>query len=108
MGPDVGSCFEHSIPYWQGRSIVKQLLMGLQCLHDLGIAHVDTNPGNLLFSLTPPVEDLSVKGRSMSTRIGGKRNPCAPKYIYEDQPLAELWDHKAPIDLKLSDFGVGT
>lgn len=108
MGPDVSACFERSIPYRQGRSIGKQLLMALRCLHDLKIAHSDTNPGNLLVSLTHPIENLSVGGRSISTGIDGKRNLCAPEYIHEDRPLMEFWDRTAPVELKLSDFGAGT
>lgn len=108
MGPDVQACFERSIPYWQGRSIVKQLLRALRCLHDLEIAHSDTNPGNLLLSLTRRIEDLTVGGRSMSTRTEGKCNPHAPEKIYEDRPLTEFCDDLVPAKIKLSDFGFGT
>jgi serine/threonine protein kinase len=108
MGPDVAACFERSIPHWQRRSIVKQLLTALQRLHDLGMAHSDTNPGNLLLSLAHPIENLPGEGKSVSTRIEGERNPCAPEFIHEDRPLTEFLDRMAPAKLKLSDFGAGT
>ncbi|KAK6415993.1 hypothetical protein LTR95_017521 [Oleoguttula sp. CCFEE 5521] len=105
MGPDVAAHFERSIPHWQGKFVVKQLLTALKCLHDLGIAHSDTNPGNLLLSLADPIANLSPGGRSIPAHIRGNRNPHAPKRIYEDRPLTEFWDPAAPAELKLSDFG---
>jgi len=108
MGPDVVTFFERSIPYWQGRSTVKQLLTALQCLHNLQITHSDTNPGNLLLSLTHPIETSSGGGQSVSMRIQGKRDPRAPENIYEDRPLTEFWDCEAPAKLKLADMGAGT
>jgi serine/threonine protein kinase len=108
MGPDVAARFGRSIPYRQGRLICKQLLLALQCLHDLGYAHCDTNPGNMMLSLTHPIENLSGEGRSMSMQIDGKRDPCAPRYIHEDWPLTEFCDYMAPVEVKLSDFGAGT
>ncbi|KAF2764114.1 kinase-like protein [Teratosphaeria nubilosa] len=59
MGPDIAACAERSLPYWQRRSISKSLLLALQCLHDLKLAHDDTNPGNALLSLTHPIEEPS-------------------------------------------------
>ena len=108
MGPDVAACFDRSVPYSQARSIGKQLLTGLQCLHDLGIAQSDANPGNQLLSPTHPIENPSEGGKSMSTRSDGKWNPHTPQRIYEDRPLREFWDHTAPAKLKLSDLGAGT
>lgn len=108
MGPSVVALFGRSIPYREGRSMSRQLLTALQCLHNLRLAHVDTHPGNLLVSLTRPIEGLSEGGKSMSTQSNGKRNPCAPRHIHQGRPLTEFWDDKAPTKLKLSDFGVGT
>ncbi|KAK3615648.1 hypothetical protein LTR22_027351 [Elasticomyces elasticus] len=107
MGPDVAACFERSIPYRHCGQICKQLLTALQCLHDREVAHSDTHPGNLLLSLTHPIENLSTGGRSVSAQIHGKRNPCAPDHIYEDRPLTEFCDHMAPAKFKLADFCAG-
>ncbi|KAK3615373.1 hypothetical protein LTR22_027463 [Elasticomyces elasticus] len=96
MGPDVAACFERSIPYRHCGPICKQLLTALQCLHDLEVAHSDTNPGNLLLSLTHQIENLFTGGRSVSAQIHGKRNPCAPEHIYEDRPLTEFCDTWLP------------
>lgn len=109
MGPAVAACYDpHSnpIPAWQAKLVCKQLLTALKCLHDLGIAHSDSNPGNLLLSLTFPIHDPSSGGESWPT--GVERNSRIPERIYENRPLTEFWDREAPVQLKLSDFGAGT
>ena len=90
MDPDVAACFDRSIPCSQAKSIGKQLLTGLQCLHALGIAQSDTNIGNQPLSPTHPIKDPSKGGESLSTRIDGKYNPLIPQRIYEDRPLREF------------------
>ncbi|KAG8622769.1 hypothetical protein KVT40_009280 [Elsinoe batatas] len=104
MGPDVATYFQRSIPCWQGRSIGKQLLKALQCLHDLKIAHCDTNPGNLLLAPTHSIQDLCEEDNYVPLQSDGKH--ChTPRYIHEDRPLTELLDHTRSLILKLSDFG---
>jgi serine/threonine-protein kinase SRPK3 len=109
MGPAVAACYDpdsNPIPAWQAKLICKQLLTALNCLHDLGIAHSDSNPGNLLLSLTFPIHDPSSGGKSWPTGVEG--NPRIPERIYENRPLTEFWDREAPVQLKLSDLGAGT
>lgn len=106
MGPDVAR-FERSVPDPWRKAVSKQLLTALNYLHEMGVVHSDTNPGNLHFSLTQPIESPSVKGRSMSTRIDGNRDQGVPTRIYEDRPLTEFWDSATTIKLKLSDLGAG-
>ena len=109
MGPAVAACYDpdcNPIPAWQAKSICKQLLTALKCLHDLGIAHSDSNPGNLLLSLTITIQQPSSGGEYRSTGVEG--NPQIPERIYENRPLTEFWDREAPVELKLSDFGACT
>ena len=108
MGPDVASCLHDPVPYREARSICEQLLMALQCLHDLGIVHADTNPGNLLVSLEHPIEGLSVGGNSALVRVDGTHGRCTPQRIYEDRPLTDFCERNASIKFKLSDLGAGT
>ncbi len=42
-------------PLWMAKSILRQTLLGIDFLHENGIAHGDLQPGNILFS----VKDLS-------------------------------------------------
>jgi serine/threonine protein kinase len=109
MGPAVAACYDpdcNPILAWQAKSICKQLLTALKCLHDLGIAHSDSNPGNLLLSLTIPIQQPSSGGKCWSTGVKG--NPQIPERIYENRPLTEFWDREVPVELKLSDLGAGT
>ncbi|KAF2007835.1 kinase-like protein [Amniculicola lignicola CBS 123094] len=105
MGPAVAVCYNpdyNPIPAWQAKSICKQLLTALKCLHDLGIAHSDSNPGNLLLSLTIPIQQPSSGDEWQSTGVKG--NPQIPGRIYENRPLTEFWDCEVTV-MKLSDLG---
>lgn len=42
-------------PFWMAKSILRQILLGIEFLHKSGVAHGDLQPGNILFS----VKDLS-------------------------------------------------
>lgn len=109
MGPAVAACYDpdcNPIRAWQAKSICKELLTALKCLHDLGIAHSDLNPGNLLLSLTIPIQQPSSGGKCWSTGVKG--NPQIPERIYENRPLTEFWDREVPVKLMLSDLGAGT
>lgn len=109
MGPAVAACYDpdcNPIPHRQAKSICKQLLTALKCLHDLEIAHSDLNPGNLLLSLTIPIQRPSSGGKCLPTGVKG--NPQIPERIYENRPLTEFWDRETPVKLKLSDLGAGT
>ncbi|KAF1913678.1 kinase-like domain-containing protein [Ampelomyces quisqualis] len=106
MGPAVAACYDpdyNPILAWQAKSICKQLLTALKCLHDLGIAHSDSNPGNLLLSLTIRIQQPSSGGKCWSTGVKG--NSQIPGRIYENRPLTEFWDREVPVELKLSDLG---
>ena len=109
MGPSVGVSFGRSIAYRHIKSIGRRMLRALQYLHNsrLGVAHVDTNPGNLLLSLAQSIKSQSEGSNCMSTqaRSRGKHDPCAPKFIHVDEPLTELCNDD--VKLKLSDFGAG-
>ena len=109
MGPAVEACYDpdyNPIPAKQAKSICKQLLTALKCLHNLGIAHSDLNPGNLLLSLTKSIQQPSSGGKCWPTGVKG--NPQIPERIYENRPLTEFWDREVPVELKLSDLGAGT
>ena len=109
MGPAVAACYDpdcNPIRAWQAKSICKQLLTALKCLHDLGITQSDSNPGNLLLSLTIPIQQPSSGGKCWSTGVKG--NPQIPERIYENRPLTEFWDREVPVKLMLSDLGAGT
>jgi len=108
MGPDIVACFGRSIPDQHRRSIGRQFLSAQECIHDLGVVHSDMNPGNLHFSVTQAVDDLSLEAQSMSMPVDGQRNPRAPRHSYEDQPLTDFCDLENSVKVKLSDFGSGT
>lgn len=42
-------------PTWMVKSILRQTLLGIDCIHQASIVHCDLQPGNLLF----PIEDLT-------------------------------------------------
>lgn len=42
-------------PFWMAKSVIRQMLLGIDFLHKSGIVHGDLQPGNILFS----VKDLS-------------------------------------------------
>jgi serine/threonine protein kinase len=100
----------------QRKSLLKQLLLGVDCLHSSRIAHGDLNPGNLLLcirSLTR--EDLNnirksceAGGKSaLVQRSDGKQDLWAPRYLCIDRPLTDLVDVRNGVTAKISDLGAG-
>lgn len=97
------------------RSIVKQVLLGLDYLHSHKIVHGDLQPGNLLFAakdlnevaencLTQRVE----KGKTVRKMAGkdGEHSQCIPKYICFTKKLSQYVDISGWRTLvKLSDLG---
>ncbi len=102
-------------PLWMAKSMLRQALLGLDFLHQNGIAHGDFQPGNILFSAT----DLESAGeeelaqddqRDVSApvrRLDGRIDPWAPRYVATSQPLAEHADLGPEFVVKLSDMGAG-
>ena len=108
-------------PPWIAKSMLRQTLLGLAYLHEMGIVHGDLQPGNLLFSLSSRgVKSLS--GRDLShdarllqgtgpedisepvRRFDGKQDLWAPKYLSLNKPLAEFSEITSDFTLKLSDL----
>lgn len=96
--------------------MLKQLLLGLHCLHSCKIAHGDLNPGNMLFSIRPLTDqDLPslvqhpTEGQVSPPvkRLDGERDRWAPEYLCLDRPLTGLVDLDESAELKLSDLGAG-
>jgi serine/threonine protein kinase len=100
----------------QKKSLLKQLLLGLDCLHSNRIAHGDLNPGNFLLSIrSPSREDLGnihksceAGGKSaLVQRSDGKQDLWAPRYLYFDRPLTDLVDTEDGTSAQISDLGAG-
>ena len=106
----------YELSYTQRKSLVKQLLQGLHCLHTCKIVHADINFGNILFAIPPlKVKDIPelqqepVAGSISSPikRHDGKRDESALKYLCLSQPLTESLDLTDEIEVKLADLGAG-
>jgi serine/threonine protein kinase len=100
----------------QRKSLLKQLLLGLDCLHSNRIAHGDLNPGNFLLSnWSLSREDLEYIRKSCEAggksalvqRSDGKQDLWAPRYLCIDRPLTDLVDMEHGISAKISDLGAG-
>lgn len=98
------------------KSLLKQLLLGLDCLHSNAIAHGDLNPGNLLLAIrqfsSQDVQNIRTScensGKSAPVRrIDGERDIWAPQYLYLDRPLVDFVDTEHKVSAKLSDLGAG-
>lgn len=133
LGPSVASMVEHlpsnlldptapktryqtRYPTWMAKSILRQTLLGIDFLHQAGIAHGDVQPGNLLF----PIKDLSqidencliqqCDAESVSEpvrRLDGKVDQWAPRYLALDQPLRNFVYLEKDFAIKISDMGGG-
>jgi serine/threonine protein kinase len=100
----------------QKKSLLKQLVLGLDCLHSNRIAHGDLNPGNILLSIRSlSREDLEkirksceAGGKSaLAQRSDGKQDLWAPRYLYIDRPLTDLVDMEHGISAKILNLGAG-
>ncbi|KAI9886243.1 MAG: Alanine--tRNA ligase [Watsoniomyces obsoletus] len=100
-------------PLWMTKSMLKQALLGLDFLHQNGIAHSDFQPGNILFSVTglesvgeeKLAQDDQEEVSDPVRRLDGKVDPWAPRYLAEDRPLVEYTDLSRDLVVKLSDMG---
>jgi serine/threonine protein kinase len=108
MGPSITTLVtdsprsRHAIPYEEARSIAKQLLQGLDCLHQRQIAYSDMNFGNLLRTLESSWLENS---QDIDQSPGFPRDVAAPPYMHSAHPLTEFVDNYAAPKIKLSDLG---
>ena len=120
MGPDLNVAFkriaESADRYCRAKSIAKQVLLGLHCLHNARIAHGDLNPGNYLVALaalTRQQAEQLVQHRidgdafPLVKRVDGKHDQLAPRYLCEDAPLTDVVDLEGSMVVKLSDLSAG-
>lgn len=119
-GSHLGSSLQKSsrsnITLDQRKSLLKQLLQGLHCLHSNNIAHGDVNPGNLLLSIQPlssqDIQQVLISckssGKSVPVRrIDWKQDAWAPRYLCLEHPLTDLVDLDKGLLAKISDLGAG-
>lgn len=97
---------QDAVSHSRVKTISKQFLLGLHCLHSCEIAHGDVNPGNLLFSLgtctvqsIPALVQVPTESNVSPPvkRLDGKRDRWAPDYLCFDQLLATLVDSERAI-----------
>lgn len=100
----------------QRKRLLKQLLLGLDCLHSSGIAHGDVNPGNMLLCIKPfsdqDIQSILTSSQSSPKsapviRLDGKEDIWAPRYLYLEQPLTDWLEVDAMMLAKVSDLGAG-
>jgi non-specific serine/threonine protein kinase len=98
------------------KALLKQLLLGLNCLHSNAVAHGDLNPGNFLLAIrqfsSQDVQNIRTScensGKSAPVRrIDGAQDLWAPRYLYLDRPLVDFVDMEHKVSAKLSDLGAG-
>jgi serine/threonine protein kinase len=98
------------------KALLKQLLLGLNCLHSGAVAHGDLNPGNFLLVIRQfsgqDVQNIRTScensGKSAPVRrIDGEQDLWAPRYLYLDRPLVDFVDMEHKVSAKLSDLGAG-
>lgn len=104
-----------SYPLQLLKSIIKEMLLGLDFLHSHNIVHGDLRPGNLLFAakdLKHVAEEHLIqrleKGKTVRkmSRQDGEHSQCVPRYICFTAKLSQYVDISGPRTLvKLSDLG---
>ncbi|KAK6539471.1 hypothetical protein TWF694_009694 [Orbilia ellipsospora] len=95
------------------KRILKDILLGLNFLHQNGIVHGDLQPGNFLSSIqnldSLGPDDLDVKEEDVTVevkRLDGKSDRWAPKYLAMPRLLVET--NQWPVfPIKISDLGAG-
>ncbi|KAI0547702.1 serine/threonine-protein kinase SRPK3 [Xylaria curta] len=109
----------HRFPTLQNKTVLRNILSGLDFLHSNGIAHGDLQSGNLLFSfqsLTGINQDkLQQNGENSQLdpvrRVDGKVDLWAPRYLAVPEPLTQDVvpdEQQIPNSqqiIKLADFG---
>lgn len=99
----------------KAKTILKDVLTGLHCLHTCGFAHGDLHPGNVLASLRDFGEkeaiDLAFQKSqtpvSVLERKDRRSDKWAPQYVCAKRPLTHLMDPDEEVKFKLADLGSG-
>ena len=96
------------------RSILHQVLLGLDFIHSRGLVHGDFHSGNWLFSLREmsnvSIEDVRPLENRVSApvrRLDGSSSCSAPPFLTLDQPLREWIATGNDLQVKISDLGSG-
>ncbi|KZF23983.1 serine protein kinase [Xylona heveae TC161] len=92
------------------RAVSKQILLGLDFLHEQGLVHTDLQPANILFSVDsiPPMEVLTPPEFSPVKWLPGiQADDSAPRYLMVTQrPWGTLDDADVPaLEVKICDLG---
>lgn len=99
-------------PTWMAKSVLRQVLIGICFLHSHGVIHGDIHLNNILFEV-PNLDSYTVKdlecGNSsqLKTRLGGRLDKWAPRYLSESLPLTEHSRNGAGFTVKITDLGGG-
>lgn len=99
-------------PKWMAKSILRQVLIGICFLHSHGVIHGDIHLNNILFEApnldSYTVEDLeSGNSSQLKTRLGGRLDKWAPRYLPESLPLTEHSLNEPGFTVKITDLGGG-
>ncbi|EGY19378.1 uncharacterized protein VDAG_09580 [Verticillium dahliae VdLs.17] len=93
----VGKPWRRRFPKQVAKQIPKDMLPGVQSLHDCGIVHGDLHPGNILVYI-PPLEEAGVSEESLAQtpdegtlliRRDGLQDYWASTYLLEPAPLID-------------------
>lgn len=118
LGPSIARVREDSIGFETtgyltlscARNIVYQVLLGLDCMHSVGLVHGDIYGANVLFAvkdlsqesidtLRQPYDQVSVDVK----RISGPQQPGDPRHFTLNRPLNQFLSTDG--NVKLSDLG---
>lgn len=96
------------------KTMLHQVLLGLDFIHSKGLVHGDFHSGNWLFSLRDmsniSVEDVRQSDDRVSApvkRLDGSSDFSAPPFLTLDQPLREWVATGNDLQIKISDLGSG-
>lgn len=91
---DLGSCIDGPVPEPESQAIARQILEGLQLVHDCGITHRDLKPQNIFVVQKSPDWWIKIGDFGISKRIGenttslhtevGTAKYMAPEILDED------------------------
>ena len=96
------------------RTMLHQVLLGLDFIHSRGLVHGDFHSGNWLLSLREmsnvSVEDVCQSEDRVSApvrRLDGSSDSSDPPFLTLDQPLREWVATGNDLQIKISDLGNG-